>query len=243
VTFHEAMEAARRNLEETTTGYAKIGEHLYAFLSSDSYDAARLLLVDHIRALELEGRAVAMVPNRDSLLITGAEDEVGLGMIAELAARGLQESYPMSGVPLILAEDGWSDWMPPPEYPHHRRFHELWSGWIGPEYATQKELLDAVHAREGIDVFVASYSAVKRESGALVSYCVRGEGVDTLLPAADKVVFMRAGQEGPVALGDWGRVRELAGGLMEARDHYPARYRVRGFPDGATLEAIGVGAL
>src|SRR5260370_42292177 len=79
--------------------------------------------------------------------------------------------------------------------------------------------------------------------GGLVSYCVRGERGDTLLPVADKVVFMRAGQDGPVAPGDWGRGRELAGGLIEARDHYPARCRVRGFPGTAALAAVGVGEL
>jgi hypothetical protein len=48
---------------------------------------------------------------------------------------------------------------------------------------------------------------------------------------------------GPAALGDWGRVREVAGGLMEPTDHYPARYRVRDFPDAEALEAIGIGEM
>src|SRR4051794_6450506 len=159
------MEPARRNLDEATQGYAKVGEHLYVFLSGDSYDATRLVLVDRIRALELEGRPVAMVPNRDTLLVAGSDDEVGLAMMAELAAKGAEEGYPLSDVPLILGEEGWSDWLPPRGHPLHGRFHELWTRWIGPEYATQKELLEAVHARERVDVFVASFTAVKRESG------------------------------------------------------------------------------
>jgi len=72
VTFYEAMEDARRNLHETTLGIAGIGEGFYSFLSGDSYDATRLLLVGRIRELEVRGRHVAMVPNRDALLITGS---------------------------------------------------------------------------------------------------------------------------------------------------------------------------
>jgi hypothetical protein len=243
VTFYQAMEAARQNLEEATQGYARIGENLVAFLSGDSYDASRILLVDRIRDLGLPGHPVAMVPNRDSLLLAGSDDEIGPKIMAELAAKGLQESYPMSGMPLILTRDGWEDWMPPREHPHYKQFHELYLGWIGSLYAAQKGLLDAVHAREGIDVFVASFSAVQKQGGEEVSYCVWGEGVDTLLPVAEKVALMKAGHDRPVALGTWKHARAVVDNLMEPTEHYPKRYRVRGFPDAAALEAIGIGEM
>jgi hypothetical protein len=92
-------------------------------------------------------------------------------------------------------------------------------------------------------LFVASFSAVEKEGGEQVSYCVWGEGPDTLLPEAEKVVLMRAGADGPAALGDWGPVREVTGVLMEPTEHYPSRHRVRGFPDAAALAAIGVGEM
>jgi hypothetical protein len=49
VGVYEAMEAARQNLAETTDGYARIGDHLFSFVTGDSYDACRLLLLDNIR--------------------------------------------------------------------------------------------------------------------------------------------------------------------------------------------------
>jgi hypothetical protein len=242
-TLYEAMEVARRNLEEATVGYAQLGESLYAFLSGDSYDAARLLLVDRIQELEVAGRPIAMVPNRDSLLITGSEDEAGLAMLAELGAKGLQESYVLSGVPLILEEGAWADWMPPTEHPLHRRFRGLEANWLGPVYLEQKKLLDAAHQHRGIDIFTASFLGVRKKDGEDVSYCVWGDGVDSLLPVTQKVVFMQASREKAVALGDWARVVEVAGGLMEPTDHYPPRFRVRAFPDRAALEAIGLGVM
>ena len=217
VTYYEAMEDARRNLHESTLGYAAIGDGFFSFLSGDTYDATRLLLVDRVRTLEVRGRHVAMVPNRDALLITGEDDEAGLAILAELAAKGLEEGYPLSGIPLVLDEDGWADWAPPAGHPLRERFHALRLRWLGPEYAEQKELLDAVHERQGEGVFVASFSAVEKEGGALASYCVWGEGVDTLLPVTDKVAFMTGGHDGPVAMEAWVRVREVAGELMGKR--------------------------
>jgi len=133
VTFYEAMEVARQNPEDATSAYGQLGDHLYAFASGDSYDATRLMLVQRLQDLEVSGKPVAMVPNRDSLLIAGSEDEVGLKIMAELAREGLQESYDLSGSPLILADGVWVDWMPPADRPWHRHFRDLETNWIGPE--------------------------------------------------------------------------------------------------------------
>ena len=46
VTLHEALEAGRANLAETTEAYAQLGDSLVAFMSGDSYDACRILLTD-----------------------------------------------------------------------------------------------------------------------------------------------------------------------------------------------------
>jgi hypothetical protein len=54
------------------------------------------------------------------------------------------------------------------------------------------------------------------------------------------VDFMQAGHERPVALGTFPRVMEVVCDLMEPTEDYPRRYRNRGFPDGAALEAIGL---
>lgn len=243
VSVYEAMEVARRNLAEVEFGYAKVGEHLYAFMSGDSYDASRLLLIDRIAELELNGRPVALVPNRNSLLIAGEDDPTGLEILAGLGSQQLEEAYALSGVPLVLEDGAWTDWRPPGDHPLHGQFRDMELRWIGPLYTAQKDLLNAAHEAEGDGPFVASFSAVEKEGGELVSYCVWGEGVDSLLPVTRKVVFMKEGGDGPVALGDWDRVRDVAGDLMEPTDDYPARYRVRAFPDDEQLEAIGLGEM
>jgi hypothetical protein len=72
-----------------------------------------------------------------------------------------------------------------------------------------------------------------------VTYCVWGNGVDSLLPVTQKAVLMRDHGKGPTAIGTWERVRSIAGNLLEPTEHYPPRFRVRGFPDDAPLAAIG----
>src|SRR5262249_42466613 len=148
-----------------------------------------------------------------------------------------------SGVPLVLDGDAWVDWMPPPDHPTYGLFRDLELNFLGPGYAEQKKLLDALHERDGTGAFVASFSAVEKEGGAGVSYWVWGEGVDALLPVTQKVVFMNEGGNGPAAVGSWHRLREAVGHLMESTDHYPARLRVREFSDAEQLKAIGVEGL
>jgi hypothetical protein len=69
-----------------------------------------------------------------------------------------------------------SDWLPPADHPAGRRFREIQLRWIGPEYAEQKQLLDAIHARTGDEMLVASFSAVSRNANrSVVNYCVWGD--------------------------------------------------------------------
>ena len=200
------------------------------------------MLVDRIKAFELAGVPVAIVPNRDCILITGSDDNVGLKMMADLATKQACEPYSLSGTPLILQDGEWVDWMPPRSCPSHAKFRELELGFLFQVYSDQKQLLDAAYRRGGIDIFVASYSAVTKEGGSPVSYCVWSEGVDSLLPVTQKVAFVRD-ESGPVALGEWDRLFEIVGHMMELADECPRRYRVREFPNQAALNAIGLGEL
>jgi hypothetical protein len=248
VNFYEAIDAARRNIDDLTTTYSRSGENLFCFMSGDSYDASRLMLIDRIHDLELAGKPVAMVPNRERLYVTGSENRLGLRLLADRAGKALSEPHSLSGVPLILDNGVWADWMPPEEHPSHGRFRKLQIRWMGALYAAQKELMDAVIQNQGIDLFVADFAILETGDGAS-SLCVWSEGVDALLPFTEKVAFTRdvngvpvpfAQASGELGLADWVRVVAVAGSLMKPTDCYPPRYRVREFPDSAALETIGL---
>jgi len=59
-----------------------------------------------------------------------------------------------------------------------------------------------------------------------LTYCVSANGVDSLLPVAQKVVFVK-GESIPAVFADWSRVRDTFAELMEPTEDYPRRYRVR----------------
>src|SRR5438309_3682871 len=112
-------------------------------------------------------------------------------MMADLAAQNLEDPYQLSGVPLILTDREWADWVPPEGHPAHSKFKNMETNWLGRLYAEQKELLNKIHERDGLDLYVSNFSAVQEnESGDVVSYCVWGEVFDCLLPVTHEVAFM-----------------------------------------------------
>jgi hypothetical protein len=141
-------------------------------------------------------------------------------------------------VPLICEDDEWKYWLPPHDHPLHRTFKQKEIKWLGPLYHEQKELLDAVHSKQGIDIFVASYSAIKQQDGELLTFCAWSQGADSLLPVTHKVAFIKGEGKAPL-FADWSRVIETFGSLMEQTGDYPPRYRAREFPDETAIDAIG----
>jgi hypothetical protein len=238
VTFYEAMEVARQNLQESTVAYGKIGDGFYSFMSGDTYDASRIKLIERTDVLDVNGRLVAMVPNRDSLFVTGSEDEAGLTMMATMAETALEQPYSLSAVPVIFEDGAWQDWIPPEGHALNRTFKQMEIKWLGPLYHEQAQLLNAVHEKQGIDVYVASFSAIEKKDGELLTYCVWGKGADALLPVTQRVVFIKGEGFAPLFAG-WLGVMENFGELMEQTDDYPPRYRVREFPDEKLIDAIG----
>lgn len=238
VTPYEAVEAARDNLKEDKFAFAAIGDGFYASLTGDTYDASRMLLVDLIRNLKVDGDPVVMAPNRDKLLVTGADDDTGLEMMVTIAEQAADEPRSMMLMPLRLDGDEWVDWSVPRAHALWKRFHFLELKFLSQEYAEQKSLLDRLHEKTGVDIYVAAHSAVRKDDGDVFSYCVWSDGVDALLPQADFVMFFRQGED-VVGSADWASVRRICDSLMEETDMYPARFRVRSFPTAEQLKQIG----
>ena len=208
----------------------------------DNHDASRLILSDLLRALPVQGDCVAMVPNRDTLLITGSEDEPGLAHMANLAGKALDHARAITGLAFLLDDETWRSWLPDTEHPLHDRLHLLQLRSIGHDYAEQKRLLDALHEKSKLDLWVASYSAAKNnDTGKLHSYCVWSQGVDTLMPKTEQVYFfVPKGHKGGdlVARPSWDRVQQVVAHLMERQEIYPVRYRVKAFPTADELALL-----
>jgi hypothetical protein len=240
VTFDQAFEVALKNLEESGTGIAQIGQHFFAPATGDNYDSARVMNIETIRKLDAPGDCIAMVAERDGLYITGSQDEAGLKLMLKLTEQAMENARPISPIPLLLTDTGWDDWTPPRNHVLRSDFDRLELVFLAGLYDQQKPLLDAL-LEDDVDnsAFVASFSAIQlNETGEIRSYCVWGENVVSILPRTQIIVFM--GDDGVLASGEWNHVQSIVGELMfEEEEYYPPRYRVFEYPAAEQLAQIG----
>jgi ribosomal protein S30 len=234
VPLDEAFAIATENLDRMSQRpFEKIAAGIYLSPYRDNHDAGRLMLTSQIRRLSVRGSPVAMVPNRDTLIVTGADDPGGLGLMAKITEAALEEPRPISGIPVWLDEDTWRPFVPDEDHPMFVPFGRLRVMSLASDYSAQKQLLDALHGKSDEDLFVASFTVIEHtESGQLSSYCTWTRDVTTLLPHTDLVVLVDpdAPDEPVLARVDWADVARVVGSRMEQVEMYPPRYRVNSFP-------------
>ena len=178
VDFDEAMDVALDNLRKISEqGFARLAPGVWRSAWRDNYDPSRLLLVDLIAAHEVDGDPVVMVPNRDTLLLTGSEDEVGLGIMAAAAEEATQQPRPIHTMPIRLEFGSWTPFLPPKELPAYLRFKQMVINSLGQDYEEQRALLTTTHQQQSDDVFVASYSAMRNTRTGAPRVIACGPGV------------------------------------------------------------------
>lgn len=229
----EALDLAAANLRRRSEPkFTALGPGVFVSEWGDGYDSSRLLFPETLASLPVKGDPVAMVPVRDMLVITGADDRNGLLMMAAAAAQTLSTSgEPLSAQSLRLRDGQWIDFAPDPV--GFAALRDLRRGqWIR-EYAEQKELLDELHARQGADIFVANYAPMQdRRSGRPFCMTFWADGMASLLPRADAIAFKTATE---VIVVPWDAATAIVGHRMTPTEHYPVRLRVGTFPSAAEL--------
>ena len=243
VDFDEAMHVAIENLRRISEqGLAQIAPGVWMSTWRDNYDPSRLLLVDMINAHEVDGDPVAMVPNRDTLLLTGSQDEKGLEIMAIAAEKAIQQPRPIHAMPLSLEFGAWTPFLPPKEMSAYARCKQMVVNSLGQDYVEQKRLLTAMSHKLDGDLFVASYGVMRNtRTGELASFCTWTRGVDSLLPRTDLIHFMdteRPEGQNLVASASWQLVEEVVGELLSPLETYPERHRTRSFPGEEQIEAF-----
>lgn len=231
VTYWEAREVALQNLGETELVIASLGDELFASNTGDTYDATRMILPGLVQQLPVVGQPILMVPNRDTLLLTGSESEVGQKMMLEFAEQQLDEQpRPLVATPLTLDfSNQWVDWSPEQANPLYYDYHKMQLNWFAGEYQEQKLLLDAIHEKESVDLFVANFSIAEKRDDSIFSYCVWGKDIESLLPETDFFAVMES-LEGPSIMVPFDVVMEKFGSWFLETDYYPKRFHVRDFP-------------
>jgi len=240
VTWDAALAQGLANLR-ARSNEVHIVEHqgVFAWQVNDSYDAGRILLTGALADVGVCGELVAMVPDRDVLLLAGSEDMTQLRALAAVAQRRFDEGGRLlSGWPLVLRGGQWQLFDPPAEVA--TEFRRVERRYASLAYRQQSEALQKYLEVLGEDVFVGSWlleSADDAPPGEFTALAVWTEGVETMLPEVDEVVFN--GADEVMYRVPWARARAVVAGLMQSTEYFPARWRVDGFPTQQQLLAMG----
>ena len=240
VTFDQALADALDNLRGLPEhgGWRQVGQGVWSGEWGDAYDSSRILLPDLIHRVGVRDPVVA-VPFRNALMLTSAGNEAGIARMAQVVRDHAQDNQRWLSFQLLRLEG--TEWLPHAPLVAVDDWHQLKLRNEASLADNQKELLDAAHERQGIDLFVAHYQMLARDDLGTLSFCIWSDGVDTLLPRTEFVMFHPAGQPASldnVVLVAWDAARSVAGELMEATGHEPERRRVRRFPDAAQLARL-----
>jgi hypothetical protein len=238
----QAHQQAEDNLRlRSTAGLRRLLPGLYSSGWGDSYGAARMLLPELFYRVEIRGSPVVMVPNRDLLLVAGHEDPEALKAMADAAKKAHDEPRPLCFAAWLRTDDGWEPYAVEESFPDLQAFRELRLTEMAQYYAEQKREIDRRHERERTDIFVAEASlATEKHGKRLFSYAVWSQGVDTLLPEAEFVIFYGEmnGKSRTLLPVPWPVATERCVSLLEPTDDWPPRWRARRFPDPTLLAEL-----
>jgi len=245
-TFATAMQVARQNLADEPTKFQQVTEGVYESTVGDSYEESRLLLIEVIARLDVQGQPVVMVPRRGSLFVTGCDDEQGLRRVLELVTDRMsqdnqagEESEPLVTTMLRLRGDRWIEWMPSQDHVVYDGARVLQLDWLAEAYEWQTSVLKTLDTKRGIKRHLAPFENVCTEDGVQFSFCTWGNlDVESSLPQTERVLFFTEEDEEPTAA-DWGRVESVVGHLLDPLRLYPPRFQATGFPSEEELAMIG----
>ena len=224
--YWEVRERAIANLSEVEFQCVSMDDELYVSTTGDAYDASRLAIPGLVDKFEVRGRPVVMVPNRESLLLSGLDSEVGLKMMIELATQQLLEfPRPMIGTPLVLSDDGyWEDWFPAVDHPLFPDFQALRVAWLRSEYENQQELLVQFLENKGNTAMAATYQSFHSE-GVYRGLSMLFNGLPTLIPDADWIALVDPESEEIIAVCELQTLLEKASDKIQLSEKfYPRRY-------------------
>lgn len=231
VSVDEALGAAMDNLRDATADrVVQVERGVFAGDWGDAYDSSRLLLPDLAHRIA-GANPLAMIPAPRTLLLASGNDMESVRAMVALAQRVADaEARPVSALMYRYQRRRPVGHVPDDAAVRAGLAH-LGRQYLYGDYAAQKELLDALHEKNGIDIVVAGYKVMcDAAGGGEYSVCVWPRGVDALLPHTERVILSGHGQDLLMLPSD--ALHAASGHLMEPVPHiWPARCRVSGFPD------------
>jgi hypothetical protein len=183
------MDRAFANLHaRTTQKFIEVKPGLYLSAYDDSYDAARLVLPRLLEGLKLRGDAVAFIPNRSTLIVTGSTDAEGLLGAVELVQSALgKQDERVSTMALRRTDFGWESWLPPASNAARAALEQLVHEQLGAELSSGGAMLAELLPQCAQPAIATRPSADGRRREVVVVLSEE-DGREVLVPRADEIV-------------------------------------------------------
>jgi hypothetical protein len=215
--------------------------------TGDTYETSRLLRPGFLASFagKVEGRPIAILPERSTLLIAGDAHPATVARLCESAEREYEAATRRLSPALYTVDDAGRvvPYLRPGNDALASRVRLAHVRFALGEYTAQKEALDRAHAARGEDIFVASLSALARNKDERpMTWCVWAHDVHALLPRSDVVAV----STGPKAffMVTWAQVERLAPGcLVPEPGLWPPRFRTTTWPAPEALERLRAAAI
>ncbi|CAN5836553.1 hypothetical protein BH11MYX3_BH11MYX3_12950 [soil metagenome] len=240
MSFDEAKAVALQNLRALDLKFEKVAPGVWSSSQHDNYDSSRLLLVDEITRLGMAPPVVALIPNRDTLLLASGKDAKGLLAMADLAEKAIEEPRPIHTVPLCLANKRWTECAPDVTPKVKARYQSMTALAWQSLYAEQH---DSLQTLVGDEVFVAKLTAIQEKDGDRVAtYATWTRTVPTLLPRAQFIAFIDLDADEKakmIGLVPWDKAMAMAGERVQRDRRSPPRWATSTyFPTTAELAKL-----
>lgn len=197
-------------------------------LVEDERVAASVLL-DPSRAVarSLDGAPVLFALSRQRLAIVGAQDEVGIARVLDLAEELYDEGGALiSAHPVVLTEGAWAPFPWREAVPAlDMRFARVLRLFSVRAYEAQTVALQRP------DVHIADPKIQVLETGVTTTFAAWPKGTATLLPVVDNVIIADSSEDGAkLSVATLDQFLDAAGDAVVRTGLSPARYFVPGEP-------------
>jgi hypothetical protein len=237
----QALAVATANLRQDHIQFTQVEPGVWSTPDDDSLGASRILLVDEIKKLPLKGGAVAMIPNRGTLLLAGAKDAKGLAAMATRADDLEGSAHAIHSIPLCLTGNAWRECVPKVGGDAEQQLGDLAAK--GRE-AAYDAISDTYQKELGDDIFVAHVKVISPDEGPSFTIVNWMKDYPSMLPKADQVAFVLAPDpEHPTVLGlaPWDRVMKVVGPHLKPNGRMPTYWATDGwFPSEAQLKQLAL---
>jgi hypothetical protein len=235
VSEKEVFVIARKNVRALPdVPMTQFGQGVYEGAWDDQYRTSRLLTTDLMSRLTAPDVPVIMVPGKNTLLLTGENNEEGMALMVRRAEQVMGQPDAMAPLMLRLVDGKWRNVVPQVCALELNNMRKAWEAQL---YDNQKPLLQKRLAAKGRDAFVATFMMGRgAEDQAMRSACTWSKGIDSLLPCTDMLCFVDPdGDTKDAVVVDWDDAFAVVGALMRKTKDHPARYYVSQFPDAQQL--------